>query len=99
MPEGDGRSGPLNVEGVKKNVGRETTTTLTRVDGAKAPRRRPKQAVQPALMTIDEAATRLALSGSMLRKMIGAGQLKAVRIGRSVRLRVEDVEAVATGGA
>ena len=84
MPEGDGRSGPLNADALKKAAPRDTS----------ASRKHAKREVQPALMTIDEAATRLALSPSMVRKMIGGGQLTAVRIGRSVRVRVGDVEAI-----
>jgi excisionase family DNA binding protein len=88
MPEGDGRSGPLNVDALKKTGAKASATN------AKTSRKHAKREVQPALMTIDEAATRLALSPSMVRKMIGGGQLTAVRIGRSVRLRIDDVEAI-----
>lgn len=51
------------------------------------------------LMKIKEAAKLLALSESMIRKMLNAGQLTPVRIGRSVRVRAADIEMlIAVGG-
>lgn len=62
------------------------------------PRSVSKGSVVPALMTIDDAARRLALSPSMVRKMIAGDQLEAIRIGRAVRIRVDDVEAIVVAG-
>ena len=51
------------------------------------------------LMKIKEAAKLLALSESMIRKMLTTRQLTAVRIGRSVRVRSAELEAfIARGG-
>jgi excisionase family DNA binding protein len=51
------------------------------------------------LLKIKEAAKLLALSESMIRKMLNARQLTPVRIGRSVRVRSADIEAfIARGG-
>jgi excisionase family DNA binding protein len=51
------------------------------------------------LMKIKDAAKLLALSESMIRKMLTTRQLTAVRIGRSVRVRSAELEAfIARGG-
>lgn len=52
-----------------------------------------------ALMTIRDAAKTLALSESMIRKLIASGRLTAVRIGRAVRVRVDEIHRlIAAGG-
>lgn len=51
------------------------------------------------LMTIKDAAKLLALSDSMIRKLLRSRHLTPVRIGRSVRIRADDVQAlIANGG-
>jgi excisionase family DNA binding protein len=45
------------------------------------------------LMSVKQAATRLQCSVPFLRKWIREGRISAVRIGRLVRLRQEDVDA------
>ena len=46
------------------------------------------------LHTIRQAATRLAVSMTTIRRLIKMTELPAIRIGRCVRLREEDVEAL-----
>lgn len=54
----------------------------------------------PTLVTVAVAAERLAVSRSLIRKMLKVGQLTRVRIGRCVRVRVDELEAlVAVGSA
>jgi excisionase family DNA binding protein len=43
-------------------------------------------------MTVGEAATILHVSARTIRRSIGRGDIPAVRMGRSVRIRVEDIE-------
>ncbi|MBI4537143.1 MAG: helix-turn-helix domain-containing protein [candidate division NC10 bacterium] len=50
------------------------------------------------LLTIPEAADRLALAPATLRKWLSLRHLNCVRIGRAVRLRDSDVEAMARVG-
>ncbi len=47
------------------------------------------------LVRIAEAARMLGVSPGMVRKMIADGRLSTVRLGRAVRLRRADVEALA----
>ncbi len=47
------------------------------------------------LLTVDEVAREFRVHPVTVRRHIAAGRLKAVRIGRSVRLRREDVDAYA----
>ncbi len=47
---------------------------------------------EPRLFTIPEAASELKVSRSAIYRLITAGQLKAVHIGRSVRIRREELE-------
>jgi excisionase family DNA binding protein len=63
----------------------ETTTTKT----TKAPK---------ALLTLPQAASRLDCSVGALRKWLRQGRLRAVRLGRAVRLRAEDVERAISEG-
>ncbi len=51
------------------------------------------------LMTIKDAAKLLALSDSMIRKLVRSGRLTPVHIGRSVRIRLDDVEALVVRAA
>jgi excisionase family DNA binding protein len=50
------------------------------------------------LLAIPEAAERLALAPATLRKWIYLRRLSCVRVGRAVRLRESDVEAMARVG-
>jgi excisionase family DNA binding protein len=56
----------------------------------------------PALLSLSEAAERLAVSTRTLRRMIARGELVGFRVGRTVRVRAEDVQAlvqrIPTGG-
>ncbi|WP_088289402.1 helix-turn-helix domain-containing protein [Kineosporia sp. A_224] len=51
------------------------------------------------LLAVDEVAERFRSSEKHVRRMIRRGELPCVRIGRLVRVRVSDVEAVIGGGA
>ena len=51
--------------------------------------------MEKVLLSIPEAAERLSLGRSKLYELMTAGELKAVRIGRAVRLPVEEVDAYA----
>lgn len=48
------------------------------------------------LLTLDEAAGLLAVSVRTLRRMVDAGQIPSVRIGRARRFRAADLEAATT---
>jgi excisionase family DNA binding protein len=53
---------------------------------------------KPLLITVEETAILLTLSEAGVRKWIATGALKAVKLGRAVRLRLSDVESVAEKG-
>lgn len=48
------------------------------------------------LLTVTEVATRLRLHEMTVRRQIRAGRLRAVRVGRGIRVREEDLEAFVT---
>jgi excisionase family DNA binding protein len=50
------------------------------------------------LITISEAASRCAISARMIRKLIAKSELPVVRVGRCVRLREDDVDALVRRG-
>ena len=50
------------------------------------------------LLTIDQAAGRLAVSAKTIRRMIEDGRLKAVRMGRAVRVSEASIAAFCRGG-
>lgn len=50
------------------------------------------------LITIPQAASRCAVSTRMIRKLIEKAELPVVRVGRCVRLRVDDIEALVRRG-
>lgn len=50
------------------------------------------------LLRVTEVAERLALSPFTVRNWIAAGRLPVVRLGRAVRIRAEDVEALVRFG-
>jgi excisionase family DNA binding protein len=45
------------------------------------------------LLRVEDVAERLSVSRSMAWKLVAAGELRSVRIGRSVRVRPADLEA------
>lgn len=51
----------------------------------------------PQLLTRQNAAARLALSVVSVDRLIGRRELRAVRIGRAVRVRVADLERFVAG--
>ncbi len=51
------------------------------------------------LLRIEDVARQLAVSRSMAWKLVTYGQLRSVRIGRSVRVRPADLEAYLTDPA
>jgi excisionase family DNA binding protein len=51
------------------------------------------------LLTIKQAAERLACSEAAIRKWISQGRLTRVKLGRLTRLRLEDVERMVSAGA
>ncbi len=51
------------------------------------------------LLRIEDIADRLAVSRSMAWKLVAHGQLRSLRIGRSVRVRQADLEAYITAAA
>lgn len=48
---------------------------------------------QDQLLTLQQVADRLQVSMSTVRRLVDAGKLKAVRIGRNLRVRPEDLAA------
>ena len=54
--------------------------------------------VASRLLTVGEAAKQLSLSERTLRRMIAGGDLPAVRLGRAVRIRQEDVFHIVRAG-
>ena len=65
-------------------------------DGSSAISASPKL----ALLHVDEAATILNVSSKTIRRLLARGDLKAVRIGRLVRIRFSELEnLIARGGA
>ncbi len=52
----------------------------------------------PSLLTIQDVANRLQVSGRTIHRLIDAGELTAIRIGRSVRVSEEALKALLTAG-
>jgi excisionase family DNA binding protein len=52
-----------------------------------------------ALLTVREAATRLGVSEAATRRWVHRGRLRAVRIGRSVRIDPQELDAIVTRGS
>ena len=50
------------------------------------------------LITVEEAAKRLSCSPAAIRKWLYQRRLRAVKVGRLTRLRLEDIERVASEG-
>lgn len=53
---------------------------------------------QDQLLTLQQAADRLQISMSTIRRLIKAGKLQAVQIGRNLRIRPADLEAYINEG-
>ncbi len=51
--------------------------------------------MEKVLLTIPECADRLSLGRSKIYQLMQAGELRAVRIGRAVRVSVREVDAYA----
>jgi excisionase family DNA binding protein len=49
------------------------------------------------LLTVSEVAQTLRVSNMTVYRLVSAGELPALRVGRSVRLRAEDVESYLSG--
>jgi excisionase family DNA binding protein len=50
------------------------------------------------LITVEEAAKRLACSPAAIRKWLYQRRLRGIKVGRLTRLRLEDIERVASKG-
>ncbi|MGE3110090.1 MAG: helix-turn-helix domain-containing protein [Vicinamibacterales bacterium] len=60
---------------------------------------RPRESKQAALVKVPDAAHELAISKRSAWRLISAGKLDTVRIGRSVRVTRESIERfIASGG-
>ncbi len=55
------------------------------------------QGLATPLLTVSEVAQSLRVSNMTVYRLVSAGELPAVRVGRSVRLRAEDVESYLSG--
>ena len=53
---------------------------------------RKRNTAQPRFMTVDEVAAVLRVSSMTVYRLINAGQLPAVRIGRSFRVRLDEFD-------
>ncbi len=62
----------------------QLTTQRNQVDAVDTPKDR--------LLRIDDVADRLSVSRSMAWKIVNAGDLRSVRIGRAVRVRPGDLD-------
>jgi excisionase family DNA binding protein len=51
------------------------------------------------LLRIEDIAERLSISRSMAWKLIAIGELRSIRIGRSVRVRPQDLDAFVAAAA
>jgi excisionase family DNA binding protein len=70
----------------------DRTEEATMDDQTRVPDRRG--ASEPLLVTVREAARLLALGRSTVYELIAAGHLPTIHIGRSVRIRVADLDAL-----
>ncbi len=55
------------------------------------------QGLATRLLTVSEVAQALRVSNMTVYRLVSAGALPALRVGRSVRLRAEDVESYMSG--
>mgnify|MGYP003374758872 CR=1 FL=1 len=49
------------------------------------------------LLRVDDVADRLSVAGVTVRRLISRGDLKAIRVGKAIRVRPEDVESYLQG--
>lgn len=56
-----------------------------------------KDESQAQYLTVNEVAVLLRVSNMTVYRLVSAGEIPAVRVGRSVRLRADDVEAYLSG--
>lgn len=61
------------------------------IDGMELPEQGPQPVSAPALLTVEHAAGFLDLSVPTIRRLILDRELRAVRIGRAVRVRFDDL--------
>lgn len=93
------RPAPGHVASSSPSTKRGATTTRPPEPTSAAPVETSEGGVEMnGLLTIRDAAKLLALSDSMVRKLMRARKLCAVRIGRSVRVRADDVNALISAG-
>ena len=55
---------------------------------------KPTSLTHGVLITVDAVAEALSLSGRTVRRMIASGELPVVRLGRAVRVRQLDLDAL-----
>lgn len=48
----------------------------------------------PELLTVGEVATALRLSGATVRRLVHSGEIAALRVGGSIRIRRDDLAAL-----
>jgi excisionase family DNA binding protein len=53
---------------------------------------KPKEPLDVALISVADGARRQGVSQITIRRMIDSGELKAVRFGKSIRLRIRDLD-------
>ena len=58
---------------------------------------KPERPVAPRLLTVRDVAERLQVSGRTIHRLIEAGDLTVIRIGRSVRVSEEALKDLLTG--
>ncbi len=54
--------------------------------------------MEPLLLTVEDAAKVLSVSGVTIRRMIRSGELKHVKVGRSVRVTADTLRNFVTDG-
>lgn len=58
---------------------------------------RDGQSVTPRLLTYEDAASALACSDRSVKRLVAGGQLRAVRVGGTARIRLADLDAYVDG--
>lgn len=91
---------PKTTKGRPQSKGRGLGNGKGRAARVVYPKPRPTETPAPLppldpnrLMRLDEVAPRLAVSLATLRRMVAAGRLPVVRVGRQLRVRPADLEA------
>ncbi|WP_276199682.1 helix-turn-helix domain-containing protein [Chelatococcus sp. XZ-Ab1] len=57
----------------------------------------PNKTFEPMLVTVRDACQALGCGATSIYRLVRAGRLKPVKIGRATRFNVEDVRAIARG--